>query len=506
MLEMNPSVFQRIYFACWITCLAVLPMSHTIAFRNFLLLLLLIFLGIHFVRQQNRVSNFISSFKYLPRAFGVWALFLLLFPLWSIEPHVAWLNFLGQWGESLLAWLIGFTAYWVLGNYGPTLRSLAIASAMPIVIHLLLTVLAWGGALGASFPTGMEPAELWSLLSHNYQNASIFIFGLSNFPWGFRGLEPMHGNLGYAACQAIILFIAMFYAANLRKNFKLGIFAPIAIGLCIASTLIASSRGAFLYIVIIFVLVAFSWYLKPSREPSSSTNGKMSFSFLPIGIIVGFCVFFLAATIITKDSRWQTMVDKVYLGLSQENPMQLLCEGLSPDQETKIRQTYAHHSTEYVDDLINGLKGQDGGRILLMRAGLDMVFNHPIGLDGSRSSYKKLIEKKCGHKPELDFANLHQSWMDLALGLGWLGAGLFAWLLVSLARTGWRQYYGGGGETAAWGLALFLLATFWFARGFADTLYREHYLQMQAMVMGCIYGRLFFFSEKTPKQRLHMAA
>jgi hypothetical protein len=186
------------------------------------------------------------------------------------------------------------------------------------------------------------------------------------------------------------------------------------------------------------------------------------------------------------------MVDKVYLGLSQENPIQLLCEGLSPDQELQIRNTYAHRSTENVDDLINGLKGQDGGRILLMRVGLDMVFAYPIGLDGSRSSYKKLMEKKCGHKPELNFANLHQSWMDLALGLGWLGAGLFAWLLIYFLRTGWRKYYGSGGEAAAWGLALFLLATFWFMRGFADTLYREHYLQMQAMVMGCIYGRLFF--------------
>ena len=480
-------------------------MSHTIAFRNLLLLLLLIFLGIHFVRQQNRISDFIASLKSLPRAFVVWAIFLLLFPLWSIEPHEAWLNLLGQWGASLLAWLIGFTAYWALGNYGPTLISLAIASAMPIVIHLLLSVLAWGGALGASFPMGMEPGKLWSLFSQNYQSISINSFGLSNFPWFFRGLEPMHGNLGYPACQAIILFIAMFYSENLRQNFKLVIFAPIAIGLCIASTLIASSRGAFLYTLIIFVLVAFSWHVKQSREPSSSTNRKMSFSFLSIGLVVSFGVFSLAATIITKDSRWQTMVDKVYLGLSQENPIQLLCEGLSPDQETKIRQTYAHHSADYVDDLINGLKGQDGGRILLMRAGLDMVFTHPIGQDGSRSSYNKLVEKECGHKPVLDFANLHQSWMDLALGLGWIGAGLFALLLIYFLRTGWRQYYVNEGEASAWGLALFLIATFWFLRGFTDTLYREHYLQMQAMVMGCIYGRLFFH-KKTSEQPLTLAA
>jgi hypothetical protein len=463
---------------------------------------LLIFIAIHFVSQQNRASTFIASIKSLPRAFGAWALFLLLFPLLSPEPYEAWLNLIGQWGESLIAWLIGFTAYWLLGNYGPTLRSLAIASALPIVIHLLLTVLAWGGALGVSFPTGMEPNELWSLLSKNHQDASIFIIGLSNFPWGFRGLEPMHGNLGYAACQAIILFIVMFCVVNLRQHFKLGVLTLIAIVLCVASTLIASSRGAFLYIIIIFVLSALSLYMKPSSGSLLATNSKASFTLLLIGIILGFGIFFLAGTIITKDSRWQTMLDKVYLGFVQENPTQLLCDGLSPEQEKKIREAYTHKSTEYVNDLINGLKGQDGGRILLMRAGFDMLLTHPLGLDGSRSSYKKLIEKKCGHEPELDFANLHQSWMDLALGLGWLGTGLFAWLLVSLARTGWRQYYGGGGETAAWGLALFLLATFWFTRGFADTLYREHYLQMQAMVMGCIYGRLFFLSEKTSKQRL----
>jgi len=145
---MKPTVFQRFYFAFWITCLAVLPISHTIALRNLLLFLLLSFIAIHFVSQQNRASTFTASIKSLPRAFGAWALFLLLFPLGSHEPHEAWLNLLGQWGESLLAWLIGFTTYWILGNYGPTLRSLAIASALPIVIHLLLTVMAWGGALG----------------------------------------------------------------------------------------------------------------------------------------------------------------------------------------------------------------------------------------------------------------------------------------------------------------------------------------------------------------------
>jgi hypothetical protein len=35
---------------------------------------------------------------------------------------------------------------------------------------------------------------------------------------------------------------------------------------------------------------------------------------------------------------------------------------------------------------------------------------------------------------------------------------------------------------------LFLLAGFWLVRGFFDSLYREHYLEMQAMLLIYLYG------------------
>ena len=36
-------------------------------------------------------------------------------------------------------------------------------------------------------------------------------------------------------------------------------------------------------------------------------------------------------------------------------------------------------------------------------------------------------------------------------------------------------------------MALGLLSVFWFVRGFFDSLYREHYLEMQALLMIYIY-------------------
>jgi hypothetical protein len=190
----------------------------------------------------------------------------------------------------------------------------------------------------------------------------------------------------------------------------------------------------------------------------------------------------------SRDLRWQTMVDKMRIGLAQEQPAKVLCDGLSAADEKKIRQDFADRDTAYVDDLIDGLNTQDGGRIMLMRAGVSLVLENPRGQDGSRISYQKLMAQKCGHPPRLGFAHLHQSWMDLSLALGWLGAALFAGVLYSFARAGMGAIT--RPAIAPWALALTVISVFWFMRGFADSLYREHYLQMQALLMAYLLGRM----------------
>jgi hypothetical protein len=44
-----------------------------------------------------------------------------------------------------------------------------------------------------------------------------------------------------------------------------------------------------------------------------------------------------------------------------------------------------------------------------------------------------------------------------------------------------------------------VLATFWIIRGFFDALYREHYLQMQGLLMAYLYmaSAMKFFQKKT---------
>jgi hypothetical protein len=42
---------------------------------------------------------------------------------------------------------------------------------------------------------------------------------------------------------------------------------------------------------------------------------------------------------------------------------------------------------------------------------------------------------------------------------------------------------------------LFLITVFWISRGFADAVYREHYLQMQGFLIAYLMGRLTLSQE-----------
>jgi hypothetical protein len=179
------------------------------------------------------------------------------------------------------------------------------------------------------------------------------------------------------------------------------------------------------------------------------------------------------------------MVDKVKAGFSIADPISTLCNGLSPAEELAIRNRLVAKPPSYVQEVIEGVKGQDGGRVILMRAGIQLVLDNPIGLDGSRQSYERLISVKCNGTPLLHFANAHNSWIDLALALGWAGAILFLIMFLYFFR--YSLMTACEMEFVPILAVLGVLAAFWIIRGFFDTIYREHYLQMQALVISYLY-------------------
>jgi len=478
---------------CLLGYLAVLPMSGTIALRNLLLLVLICTVITCLVLAPKRLMLPVSNgFRLVPWILVLWVLYLLFFPLLAVQPDVAWQNLKGQWIESVLAWVVGFGAVMLLGQRGPGLWSLALASAFPLAFHLLLCLFAWFGFFGNDYQSFDSLGEIWQAYIRQIQSNTSMTWQWHDFPIGYRGIEPMHGNLGYAACQAIALFGVCFFVAWRERDQKKLYFATLAVVLCFLSILVARSRGAVLFGLLVVLATGavyrFRWKPAPAAHTKVEKSGRLSVrgSMGAIGVL---CLLILVAyQSVAHDPRWHSMVDKVRLGLFIEKPTSILCDGLPLELDNEIRRGLVGHGPEYIEDVLEGLKGQDGGRLLLMRAGLDLVLENPKGLDGSRQSYQKLMEKKCGHVPQLHFAHSHQSWMDLSLALGWVGALLFGCMMFRFMHEGWR--YTDNPALVTWATALFLISSFWIIRGLVDSLYREHYLQMQALLLGYFYARL----------------
>jgi len=475
---------------CFLAYIAVLPMSGTIALRNLLLVVLMFAVVMNMVaeRRFGRLS-LIREIALTPWPLLLWVLYLFAFPLLAVQPGAAWQNLKGQWIESILAWLAGYGAVRLLGRKGPDLWLLGMASAFPLMLHLALCLAAWLGLFGNDYFTLDTLEAFWHALVNQARSGFDAVGRPRDFPLGFRGVEPMHGNLGYAASQAIVLFGISSFLAWREHHQKRMYMATLAIVVCFASILIARSRGAILFSILMLLALVFVRHFKWPRMQARISETRLSVPKLAAVGVVALCLLaLLAYQSVRHDSRWQSMRDKVQAGLLLEDPVDVLCNGLSATVESDIRSRLQGHSPDYVGDVLEGLKGQDGGRILLMRAGMQLVLDHPRGLDGSRQSYQKLMEEKCGHVPRLHFAHSHQSWIDLSLALGWIGALLFAAVLIYFMRDGWLNISNPGVE--GWATAMFLVCFFWSIRGMVDSVYREHYLQMQAVLTAYAYWRI----------------
>jgi len=492
MLENLKKYYQNAYFCAFLICVAILPMSETIALRNILLvfMILLLSLGNLFSHEVRRDS--VEAAKLLPLPLMLWLFYLCIFPLWAPMPDIAWANLRGQWGESIIAWVAGFGAVVILGRRGPGLLQLAYASAFPLLIHLVLAGLAFIGVFSPDF---YQPYTNWSM-ARLLIEITIWINGgfaglqpYHPIEAGFHGIEVMSGNLGYPSSVAIALFVSHL----LKNRKKEGIFALLTcmavVVLLFLSLLIVRSRGGMafgLFVVVLGVLWSSFLTVSQQRRFNNESVGRGHIARL-VGLPLVALVFLtgIGYQAMKVDPRWTQMADKIQAGFIVADPVSTLCRGFSAADEAAVRARISADTPEYADGVIQSIENGDGGRVILMRSGFKLAFDNPLGLDGSRQSYERLMEVQCQHPPKLNYAHSHNSWLDMSMAIGWTGVILFASIFLKFFATAAGRSDSDGGSDIY--MALGLLSVFWFVRGFFDSLYREHYLEMQALLMIYIY-------------------
>jgi hypothetical protein len=472
--------FQGLYLALLLAFAGVLSVSGTIALRNVLhlglLLLLLGYLGFAWRTQRGRMATLAAA---VPLPVWLWCGYLFLFPLIAPNPAGAWSNLIGKgmWGESMLTWLLAWGAFVILGPKRLTLWVLALVSAVPVFIHVGLTALAWAGVLQPAFyeDPSLQAAgqSLWAVL----RDVSLLQNPFQAFPMGFRGIEPMHGNLGYPASQAMCLGLAVLFTAWHQGKHRKAIQAGVLVALCFLSVVIAQSRAAAYFGLLILTLsgVIYAVFVRVQRVPLRLGRSAG----LAMGGVGVLCLVFFYQ-VASHNPAWYSMWDKAAIGFQLEAPKDLLCEGVTPATFEFVRLQHPGEDARYIESLIGGLLG-DGGRVLLARVGAELSLHNPWGWNGGRDAYQYRIEQLCGHEPAMNFSHAHNAWINLILAVGWAGAIFYAWVLLHFAKSGWSALK----QEQIWpaGMALVLLSIFWLLRGMVDAVYQEHYLEMQAFFL-----------------------
>jgi hypothetical protein len=412
-----------LFAACY---LAVLPMADTIALRNVALFALLLCLAWRF----RKIS---PSFQW-PLPLVLWGIYLLVFPFIADSSATALESMLSQWGRGVLAMLAGtgVAAIFYSKNKGAAFY-LGLLSAVPILVHLSLFI--W---------------KAWMI---------------SAIPWGYWGRETHHADLGYAAGQAVILLAAAIVAGHKALR-PLAVMLMVA---CLLSTALAHSRAGFAFCVLGGVLVFIAAYV------GGAAHRRLNFLAGALGVVfLGVVVLVMAAQ---NDTRWRNMTSQLIAGFKGD-ALQIQCEGTASIKSEIIAE---YGPGNQARDVLASVRDGDGSRMVLLRAGLTLALEHPWGSDGSRQAYQKLLRQQCPN-PVIAMAHTHNGWLDTLLALGWVGATLYSWVLLYFLKQGWA-YLRREHSLNEWSLVLVALSTFWILRGFTDSVFRDHMLEMQGFVL-----------------------
>lgn len=407
--------------------LAVLPMASTIALRNLALAGLLLLLAVFVIKERPALR---PGWPLL-----LWGAYLLLFPIFSTDPAVAWQSLAGQWGRSLLALLAGGGLAILLYRSGwGTPFHLGVVTAVPILVHL--AILGWKTAVTGAIP------------------------------WGDWGRETHHADLGYACGQAVVLLVACLVTA--RQKWRMHAIALVFAALL--SVVLARSRAGLAFAVFGGLMVFVLAYLTEVRQ------GRRKVLWYAFGVMSAAMVLLYFA--LKDDTRWSTMTDKLLGGL-QGDALQIACEGtasIEPAIEAWLG------SGDYAREIIEAVKHGDGSRIIVLRAGLELALMHPEGSDGSREAFRKLLVEHCP-QPVVQLVHAHSGWVDMLLAIGWAGALLYLALLLAFVRLGVTMLKDRDPNVRSWALVLIPLVIFWIGRGLTDSVYRDHMLEMQGFVL-----------------------
>ena len=440
---LNLKRFQEIvFFAALFTLIPLWNIPHTIAGRYICEGILLISVLLY----KPEWGLFFQKSKLL-LAFFVYILVQLFF--FSENFRVAVSNFRAEWMHFILFSIIGAGTGLILGKRDSQkfLLYVGVAFSIPLCIHIILFI--------------------------------IKAVSIGRMPWGYWGINEIHGDFAYPALEAAILFCTYYLLqtnATYQRYLAIGL-----ISICIASPLLATSRGGvgFTLAGILFVVLS-HFFLGAGR--SVGTSKKILF-LLSIPILL---LGIYKIGVISDPNRWGGIASRLAVGF-EGDPSLVYCQGIET-LEAALKEK-GIEITPAVQKGLNSVVDGDGARMMAARSGLALTLKNPMGINQSKQAYQQAIEAYCGSTPKITIAHTHNAWIDTALAIGIPGAILLLLVLINYAQVGYSAFVRHS-IASPYGMALFASACMWILRGLLDSTMRDQMLEMQAFIFAALLGMI----------------
>lgn len=440
---LNLKRFQEIvFFAALFTLIPLWNIPHTIAGRYICEGILLI--SVLLYKPEWRL--FFQKSKLL-LAFFVYLLVQLFF--FSENFRVAFSNFRAEWMHFILFSVIGAGTGLILGKRSAQkfLLYIGIAFSIPLCIHIVLFLFKW-------VSTG-------------------------KMPWGYWGINEIHGDFAYPALEAAILFgtYYLLQAKTKKERYLAGGFIVI----CILSPLLASSRGGVGFVLAAILFVILSYFFVGVGKGIST--GKKVLFLLSIPILLG---GIYKVGVISDPNRWGGITSRISVGF-EGDPSLVYCKGIDT-----LEQALKNKGIEITPAIQKGLDSVidgDGARMMAARSGLALIPQNPMGINQSKQAYQQAIEAYCGSAPKIFIAHAHNAWIDTSLAIGIAGAILLLLVLINYAQVGYSAFVRHS-IASPYGMALFASACMWILRGLLDSTMRDQMLEMQAFIFAALLGMI----------------
>ena len=456
---MNNTKFQIKEYKYYIFCLALFSLiplwniPHTIAARYVcegLLLILVLSSALEWKPILSKAKLIILFFAYL---------FIQLF-FFSTDLKSGLSGFKSEWMHFILFSLAGAGAGIIASKQKAerTLLYLGAAFTLPLFIHLSLSI-AKGIEIGA-------------------------------VPWGYWGINEIHGDLGYTALQATVLLSAYFLIVAKTRSQK--ILSCILMLACIFSPLIAQSRGGFIFALAGIVFTSTTYFLIAQKKSNFNIKGLL----VLIAAII--CIGFIVKMGISADpARWGGTFSRALVGF-QGDPNAVYCNGI--DSLRNSLKANGVTLTPQIEAGIKSVEDGDGARVMAARSGLRVALENPMGINGSKQAYQIAITRFCGKPPAIFISHTHNAWIDTSLAIGIPGAIL---LLLVMLNYGWQGFgmMKQGNQINPFALALFSSACIWILRGVLDSTLRDQMLEMQAFIFALLLAAALNYQAKMSDQK-----